>query len=101
MTEISGELTMERFSVEVNTKFQMQYGDAQSAELELISVTDLGSSARQTQFSAVFLGPEHAPIRQGIYAVTHKTLGGMNLFLVPIAKDHEGIRYEAIFNRFL
>ena len=101
MTEISGKLTMERFSVEVNTKFQMQYGDAQSAELELISVTDLGSSARQIQFSAIFLGPEQAPIKQGVYHVAHKTLGGMDLFLVPIAKDQDGIHYEAVFNRFL
>ena len=96
MTEM---FTIDRFSEYVNTKFLMQYGDSQSAELELISVTDVGSSPRQIQFSLVFLGPNEAPIAQGIYRVNHDKLGALELFLVPIGKDTNGVSYEAVFNR--
>lgn len=96
MTEF---FTIDTFSGHVNTKFVMHHGDSQTAELELISVTDVGSSARQTQFSLVFLGPDAAPLAQGIYRIDHDELGPMDLFLVPIGRDKSGVRYEAIFNR--
>jgi hypothetical protein len=82
-----------------NSKFQMHYGDSQTAELELVSVKDVGSSERQNQFSLQFLGPIDAPIAQGIFRVTHEKLGDLDLFLVPIARDDSGVKYEAIFNR--
>jgi hypothetical protein len=91
--------TIEMFEEQLNTKFQMHYGDTQSAELQLITVTDVGSSERQKQFSLVFRGPYEAPIIQGIYRVDHATLGNLDLFLVPISRDASGVRYEAIFNR--
>lgn len=91
--------TIEMFEGHLNTKFQMHYGDSQSAELQLVSVTDVGSSERQKQFSLHFQGPLEAPILQGIYRVEHEELGNLDLFLVPIARDDKGVRYEAIFNR--
>lgn len=96
MTEF---FTIETFSGNVNTKFVMHYGESQTAELEMLSVADVGSSARQSQFSLVLLGPCEAPVKQGIYRVEHDKLGELNLFLVPIAKDKNGVKYEAIFNR--
>lgn len=90
--------TIELFAGHLNTKFRMHYGDSQSAELQLVSATDVGSSERQRQFSLVFLGPLDAPILQGIYRVEHDDLGNLDLFLVPIARDDKGVRYEAIFN---
>ncbi|MFY9556232.1 MAG: hypothetical protein WAV47_16085 [Blastocatellia bacterium] len=98
MTEI---FTIDTFIGHVNTKFLMHYGDSQTAELELISVTDVGSSPRQIQFSLVFLGPVNAPIEQNTYKLDHDRLGALDLFLVPIGRDKEGVRYEAIFNRVL
>ena len=32
-----------------------------------------------------------------IYALEHAGLGQFDLFLVPIAADRDGVRYEAIF----
>ncbi len=93
--------TIEMFEGHQNSKFRMNYGDSQTAELELVSVTDVGSSERQKQFSLVFLGPLEAPISQGIYQVEHDKLGALDLFLVPIGRDNSGVRYEAIFNRVL
>ena len=91
--------TLDMFSDHVNTKFLMHYGDSQTAELELISVTDLGSNPRQSQFSVQFQGPGDGPAAQGIFRLDHEKLGALDLFLVPIARNKDGLRYEAIFNR--
>jgi hypothetical protein len=93
--------TIEMFEGHQNSKFRMHYGDSQTAELELVSVKDVGSSERQKQFSLRFLGPMDAPIAQGIYRVDHDKLGALDLFLVPIARDSSGVSYEAIFNRIV
>lgn len=98
MTEV---FTIEMFSGQVGTKFRIHYGDSQTAELELISATDVGSSPRQAQFSLVFVGPQECPIAQAIYRVEHDELGALDLFLVPIGKDQRGVSYEAIFNRMI
>ena len=90
---------IDMFSGQVGTKFLMHYGDSQTAELELMSATDVGSSPRQAQFSLVFVGPHECPIAQAIYRVDHAELGALDLFLVPIGKDQRGVHYEAIFNR--
>jgi hypothetical protein len=91
--------TLEMFAPHVGSKFLMHYGNSQTMELELASATDLGSSARHVQFSLIFLGPENAPIEQMIYPLDHPALGTMDLFLVPVGKDQDGVRYEAVINR--
>jgi hypothetical protein len=98
MTDI---FTVESFSEHANTEFRMHYGQSQTADLKLESVNDLNSTPRQIQFSLVFRGPLDAPIRQGLYRVDHEKLGPLDLFLVPISKDKDGVRYEAVFNRFV
>ena len=87
------------FAPHVGTKFQMSCGNSQTLELELQSVNDLGSSARNIQFSMVFLGPQNAPIEQMIYRLEHPALGPLDLFLVPIGRGQNGVQYEAIVNR--
>ena len=95
------EFTIEMFSGLVGSRFLMRYGEDQTAELELLSATDVGSSERQLQFSLVFLAPQTAPVAQGIFRLEHDTLGALDLFLVPIALDNTGLSYEAIFNRVI
>lgn len=96
MTEF---LTVDTFSGHVNTKFVMHYGDSQTAEIELTSVDDVGSSPRQIQFSLLFLAPDNAPLFQGTYKLEHDALGALDIFLVPVGKDARGVEYQAIFNR--
>ena len=84
----------------LNTKFRLQL-DSGPLEIELISVTDLSSSARNEQFSAIFRGPADGPLYQTIFNIEHEKLGSFALFLVPIAKDQNGVEYEAVFNRFI
>lgn len=92
--------TIETFSQLTNKKFVMHFGDSQSTALELVNVADVGSSDRQIQFSLVFVG-RNAPVMQGIYRLDHDELGALDLFLVPIGMDQNGVQFEAIFNRIL
>jgi hypothetical protein len=93
--------TLDQFTPVVDSKFLMHYGDARTAELTLVSATDVGSSPRQVQFSLVFQGPTDAPRFQSIFRLDHETLGALDLFLVPIGQNETGLQYEAIFNRII
>ena len=93
------------FSPQLNQKFRLQTGPSASLEVELIEVKELGSgvedrrrSLRGKPFSLVFRGPNETPLAQGTYTIEHETAGTLELFLVPIGPDKEGLSYEAIFN---
>jgi hypothetical protein len=95
-------LTEEEFSKHLHTKFRIT--NTEPIELELTEVKGyLRKEHEQTgmeRFSAFFLGPGDHYLRQGIYSLEHEAMGGFELFLVPIAKDEKGFRYEAVFNYY-
>ena len=49
------------------------------------------------QFSLVWRGPRDVRLEQRIYSVRHPALPPLDLFLVCIGPDAEGMRYEAVF----
>jgi hypothetical protein len=53
--------------------------------------------ATRMPFSIVFRGPPHPVLPQRVYRFSHEALGSFELFIVPIAQDEEGTRYEAVF----
>jgi hypothetical protein len=75
--------------------------DGASLELELVGADPLGSGdaapGRRRPFSLVFRGPAAPVLPQRIYRLENAALGALELFLVPIGRDTEGLRYEAIF----
>ena len=95
-------LTEAEFYKHVNTKFRVV--SEPPIELELVEVKGYLSKEHEQQgmerFSAFFRGPTQPLLRQGIYAVEHEGMGAFELFLVPIAQDEQGCRYEAVFNYF-
>lgn len=95
-------LTEAEFSKHVNTKFRVE--GEQPIELELTEVKGYLSQAHEQsgmeRFSAFFNGPLEPFLRQRVYALEHDLMGAFELFLVPIAKDENGFRYEAVFNYF-
>ena len=99
---MSSILTEAEFSKHVNTKFRV--AGAQPLELELEEVKGYLSKAHEQQgmerFSAFFRGPREPLLRQAVYALEHEGMGTFELFLVPIAQDEQGSRYEAVFNYF-
>jgi hypothetical protein len=71
-------------------------------ELELVEVRDLGRRATPqgelSNYALTFLGRTPTVLPQAIYRLEHAALGAMDVFLVPIGRVADGIRYEAIFN---
>jgi hypothetical protein len=66
--------------------------------LVLAEATALGfSSATRQAFSLVFRGSGGLYLPQQIYRLEHPALGGLEIFLVPLAPDAAGSRFEAIF----
>ena len=95
------------FNTQLNTPFRIYVSPTMAMEVALIEVTEKGASdhqqpsavRRQERFSLVFRGPRDTLLQQGIYQVQHNQLGALELFLVPVGQDHEGLYYEAVFNR--
>ena len=87
----------ETFAGQLNTKFALP-DEAQPFELELVEVTEPTITASQTFFSLFFLGKPDLLLPQGTYRISHEQLGEMMLFLVPIAREEGGFKYEAAFN---
>jgi hypothetical protein len=96
-------LTHLDFSPYLHQTFRMIVGAAEPVELELIEVIVLGRQtappgALRRPFSLTFRGPKDLRVPQRIYRLEHEQMGAMELFLVPLGPDAEGMRYEAIFN---
>ena len=56
-----------------------------------------GDAGIRPPFSIVFLEPAAEVLPQAIYRFDHDELGAFELFVVPIARDADGTRYEAVF----
>lgn len=97
-------LTHGDFAGRVGEVFDVTTGDGDPVRLTLSSTvqgTETGGAgpggATRQQFSLVFVGPAGAPLAQATYQVVHDELGGLDLFLVPLGPDDDGMRYEAAF----
>lgn len=86
------------YASEINTKFQL--GETEF-EIELIEVTEKNISPQQEMFSLIFRGAKDNFLEQKIYHIQHEKLGDGELFLVPIAEEADGYKYEAVFNRLI
>ncbi len=73
-------------------------------ELELTTVEDATATLRnvpegqRAPFSLLFRGPGETLLPQSVRVLEHAELGTLEIFLVPIAQDAGGYRYEAVFS---
>ena len=81
--------------------FQWESGDlaAGPQSLKLISVSGYGQrqGGNREAYSLLFCGPTQPIFPQGIYRINHAVLGELELFLVPIGPQADGMGYEAVF----
>jgi hypothetical protein len=49
-------------------------------------------------FSSIFIAADPRVLAQRLYCMTHRSLGELSIFLVPVAKNEDGVSYQAIFN---
>ena len=93
-------LTKEAFEPRKGEAFKLTHEAASGAlELTLASVqgTGLRGKAPREQFSVHFHGPREPVLPQQIYHLENAEMGTLDLFLVPIARNEEGMIYEAVF----
>lgn len=100
----SGWLTYDAFARRVGERFDLTVGEGRAVPMELAEASEgtepggLGPEGQERlQFSLVFRGPATQVLPQGTYRLSHAELGGLELFLVPLAPDAEGALYEAAF----
>ena len=90
------DLTMIDFSETLGESFEVEAGESR-LPLKLDRVEELRASGRPGgSFRLEFLGPLEPVLPQSIYPFER---GGerFDIFIVPIAKEAGGMRYEAVF----
>jgi hypothetical protein len=93
-------LTADTFAPAVGHTFALDAGEAGELELTLLEARSRDApsdSAVRTPFSLLFRGPAEPTLPQRIYRLRHPTIGTLEIFLVPIARDGDGTMYEAVF----
>ncbi len=97
---VIAEYTIGLFQPLLGQEFRIGEGE-NAIPAALIDVANLreaqGAGRLSRQFSLIWRGPRQALLSQGIHPVRHPTLGALELFLVCIGPDAEGMRYEAVF----
>ncbi len=102
MSEIAVTLpTYDQFAAAADSSFSARLGDGRTAELSLEKVSKLNENGVTRVFSLTFRAPVDVPAEQSIYQLRHEALGELELFLVPIRSNSDGIYFESIFNHFV
>ena len=89
------------FSAAVTTSFGVSAGEETPVEFMLVECNTLLDSDTQETYSLLFRGPADQPPVQGTYALENDKLGKLELFLVPIKRDEQGLYFEAVMNHLL
>ena len=99
-------VTKEAFAAALDTEFTMNLEASETMPLKTLPLKLVQYqvpllNAVQECFSLLFQAPLHAPSEQSLRTLQHKTLGELEIFLVPVKKTEAGLFYEAVFNRLL
>ncbi|MER8375915.1 hypothetical protein [Mesorhizobium sp. M1406] len=96
-----GLVTLEHFAGCVGSAFDLDMGES-SLPMTLSEARPLPESGfpgiRRSPFSLMFRSGSPIVLPQRLYKLKNATLGSLEMFLVPVARDKEGIVYQAIFN---
>jgi GNAT superfamily N-acetyltransferase len=101
-TTMLDRLTAADFAAHLHDTFTVSLTDGQPYPLELAAVEEQGESYQpggRKPFSLLFRNPRtDAYLPQQIYRLEHPQMGMLEIFLVPLAPDTAGMRYEAVFH---
>jgi hypothetical protein len=97
-------LTANSFVPLVGDTFVLDGGDAGRLELKLLEsrlhdpdAPAEDDSGARAPFALTFRGPLEPVLPQSIYHLEHDSVGAMEIFIVPIARNEAGTTYEAVF----
>lgn len=102
-------LSKDVFAPHQGTAFQVRLNPAETVELVLTEINDLvdhvghdetrvETKIRRQPFSLIFRGAHRFVLPQRIYSLEHPAFEALEIFLVPIGPDPQGMGYEAVFN---
>jgi hypothetical protein len=97
--------TISTFAEQEGSTFRLSLASGETLNATLLQVTTLSAKGpsgeelprKRTPFSLIFCVPAPDRFEQKIYRMEHPVIGTFELFLVPIGRDAEGYRCEAIF----
>lgn len=92
--------TLDDFAPLRGQHFVLAVSPEQTLSAELLEAKALPQPAlngRQA-FSLLFGGPPEPLLPQRIYRLVHECLPALDVFLVPVAADRAGVRYQAVFS---
>jgi hypothetical protein len=94
-------LQFESFTPRLNETFRLGLG-AGGIDMVLRSVQKLPARPFRGQvrdtFRLHFSSPHPIILPQGLYPFENEALGSLNIFIAAVARERDGIIYEAIFN---
>jgi hypothetical protein len=97
--------TIATFAGQEGTTFRLSLTSGATLEATLLQVTSLSAKGpsgeelprKRVPFSLLFRIPVPDRFEQKTYALEHPVIGKFELFLVPIGREADGHRCEAIF----
>jgi hypothetical protein len=94
-------LTFESFAPHLNSTFALKLGES-TLDLTLTQATKppvrpYPGMVREP-FSLYFVSTSPVVLPQRVYPFAHDAMGRLDIFIVPIAREVQGIVYEAVFN---
>jgi len=94
-------VTLDHFARSVGEGFEIDMGTG-SLVLTLTEARPLPEQGftgmMRAPFSLLFRSGSKVLLPQQIYRLNNATLGILDIFLVPVARDKDGIIYQAVFN---
>ncbi|WP_404415928.1 DUF6916 family protein [Brevundimonas vesicularis] len=95
-------LAIQDFAAARNQTFDLTMGADTSMPLTLVEVKSLSPTlapgTMRAPFSLMFRSQSAVVLPQKIYGLRNAVMGALQVFLVPVARDREGIVYQAVFN---
>jgi hypothetical protein len=94
------DLTRDLFSDKVGQSWIIDEPGAPEIELTLAEVENLRNYAKlkREPFSLTFTTRGNFLLPQRTYTLRHAALGQMPIFLVPVGREGDVTRYQAVFN---
>jgi len=94
-------LTFESFAPHLNSTFSLKLGES-TVDLTLTQATKQPlrpyPGMMREPFSLYFRSGSQVVLPQRIYPLEHDGMGKLDIFIVPVAREPQGIIYEAVFN---
>jgi hypothetical protein len=89
------------FKTYLNQPVDVHFSESAKVSSVITRITELNSYSplERAAFSVELQTTGDMTMRpQGIYRINHPVINGLDVFLVPIGLDRNGMKYEAVFS---